>query len=88
MTHTSAFVALWLPHALRGSHAAKGTSRPESTGAALASARDFMAAAIHIQNEMLTHGVPRQRLPLASLGFGSVVASSTIHDDFTILARE
>jgi hypothetical protein len=37
-----AFVALWLPHALRGSHAAKGSARPESTGAALASARDFI----------------------------------------------
>lgn len=38
-----AFVALWLPRALRGSHAAKGSARPENTRAAIGSARDFIA---------------------------------------------
>lgn len=36
------FVALWLPRALRGSHAAKGSARPETTAAAMSSARDFI----------------------------------------------
>ncbi len=38
-----AFVALWLPRVLRGSHAAKGSARPETTRAAMSSARDFIA---------------------------------------------
>ncbi len=37
------FVALWLPRVLRGSHAAKGSARPETTAAAVSSARDFIA---------------------------------------------
>lgn len=38
-----AFIAAWLPRALRGSHAATGSARPEKTSEALASARDFVA---------------------------------------------
>lgn len=35
-------VGLWLPAAMRGSHAAKGVARPESLRDAIASARDFI----------------------------------------------
>lgn len=35
-------IAIWLPRALRGSHAAKGATRAETVGEAMASARDFI----------------------------------------------
>ena len=37
-----AFIAFWLPHVLRGTQAARGSSKPEDLGEAISSARDFI----------------------------------------------
>lgn len=51
-----AFVAVWLPRALRGSHAATGSARPETTVAAMSSARDFIVG-VPVWRHFLTASV-------------------------------